>query len=232
MLNEHDAMRIIVEPFHPRRYRGLFHRAALRSLDHAVALLSPRWNGVKHVVEADGWPFRTEPDLNTRLFTWRGCQVLYLVRRNLLRRAVSHLISRRIDYWIGNRAAFNAKVAATDFPPLNPGLLRRRIDADRDEIATHLGILQREGVSYRCIDYEDFYAPASAPACLERVNALFDFLNLPRIDDDAVGRRIAGYFEPDTNKWANAEVYRHIPRIDEIETQLGCDETGWLFRDP
>ena len=35
--------------------------------------------------------------------------------------------------------------------------------------------------------------------------------------------------DPTVTKLNSSEIYRLIPNVDEIEAELGNDETGWLF---
>jgi len=35
---------------------------------------------------------------------------------------------------------------------------------------------------------------------------------------------------PEKARINSHETYRLIPNIDDVEDELGCDETGWLFK--
>jgi len=38
------------------------------------------------------------------------------------------------------------------------------------------------------------------------------------------------FLDPDIYRGANSDVYRRILGIEDIQSQVGSDETGWVFR--
>lgn len=231
LLNCHQRVHCLIEPFHPKRYGGRFYTLAREaSLEAALRLISIRWNGMKHVWEASGWPFIDRPALNEELVIGSK-RVIYLVRRNLLRRFVSNYICRHTEYWIGVREEFYARLKQIQLGPLDPALLHAQIRRDRDAVEQRLSFIENQGIHVKCLYYEDFYrAGASSQERLDVVNSLFAFLQFEPITLEYFIRNCEQHFSAAINQWASPEVYRRIPAIEQIENEVGSDETGWLFR--
>src|ERR1035438_6924165 len=103
ILSLHPDIECCMEPFHPKRHGGEFHRLALKAgtVEPALNLLSARWNALKHVWEpSTAWPFRERQDLNDDVVK-NAEIVVSLRRRNLLRQIVSSHISKNLHFWIG-----------------------------------------------------------------------------------------------------------------------------------
>ena len=64
--------------------------------------------GIKHVWEADGWPFAEMPELNEEIVSVSG-KMIVLIRRNWLRRVVSNYLCRHTGVWFGTRSDFLAR---------------------------------------------------------------------------------------------------------------------------
>jgi hypothetical protein len=231
LLNCHQRVRCLVEPFHPRRYGGRFYNLAREaSMEAALRLIWTRWNGVKHVWEASGWPFIDRPTLNDKLVVVSQ-KVIFLMRRNLLRRFVSNYICQHTQYWIGVKEEFYTRLNQIQLGPLDPALVLTQIRRDRDAVEQRLSFIADQGIHVRCLYYEDFYrAEASSRERLDVVNSLFAFLQVEPITLEYFMRNCQLHFSAAVNQWASPDVYRRIPAIDQIENEVGSDETGWLFR--
>jgi hypothetical protein len=232
LLNQHPRLSCLIEPFHPERYDGVFHRQALRvSPRESLRRIWTRWNGIKHVFEPNGWPFLGRPELNSEVAVQQGQRVVVIRRRNLLRRLVSDLICRQTRYWIGTREEFCARLEQTRLLPLDPAKLRGQIRRDRDAMTQLQHAMAERGVPTLEICYEDMFCTADDPATqMQRVNAVLAFLNVPPISLPTFTRQWRERFDGDRHRWASPDVYRRIPGIDGIEAEVGNDETGWIFR--
>src|SRR5262245_4712708 len=81
LLNCHEQVRCLIEPFHPRRYGGRFHSLAVnRSVRHTLAAIWTEWNGIKHVWDTRGFPFFRRTELNNDVILQAGCKIVLLVR--------------------------------------------------------------------------------------------------------------------------------------------------------
>ena len=231
LLNCHHQIRCLIEPFHPGRYEGRFFTLATEaSLESALRLIWTKWNGVKHVFESNGWPFSDTPVLNDKLITVSK-RIIFLTRRNLLRRFISNYICAHTQYWIGDKEEFSARLKQVQLRPLDPARVLAHIRRDRDAVEQRLSFIAGQGLQLRHLYYEDFYrADASSQEQLGLINSLFGFLQFEPITLEFFVRSCEQHFSADANQWASPEVYRRIPAIDQIEDQVGSDETGWLFQ--
>ncbi len=232
LLNSHKDIQCLVEPFHPKRYQGKFYSLALRrSIEVALSAIWTRWNGIKHVYESNGWPFCALPELNDRLALVPSQKIIYLIRRNLLRRVVSNLICRRTQFWIGTREEFLVRLRALALPPLSPEAVRRQIEADKRAIDERVEWFAQNRVPALVMYYEDLFREDAVPAeQLALINSILEFLGLSRITMGTFLEHWQRQFAPSVYKWASAEVYQAIPDIERIERSVGSYETGWLFQ--
>jgi len=234
ILNAHCEIRCLIEPFHPRRYRGLFHRSAIQSgtVNQAMEAIWQRFTGIKHVWEASGWPFAAAPGLNRELLSYPGVRIVALVRRNYFRRFISNFICRQINYWIGAKEEFEYRVSRLQFKPLDPKRVRDAILHDAEAVSAWLSYMDTHQISAYKIVYEDFFRPEATP--LQRyqsVEGLLSFLGYSAINMKLFEERFACNYKPDLYQWASMELYRKIPNADELERTIGCDKTGWLFKE-
>jgi LPS sulfotransferase NodH len=232
LLNCHSQIRCLIEPFHPRRYGGHFRQMALRagSVDPALNLLWHRWQGIKHVWEASrGWPFPDNWEFNDAIVLRARC-VLYLQRRNLLRRYISSLISRQLKFWIGTRQEFVARLESVQLCELDPVLVRQEIANDRAASESRLALLHRHGITMKHIFYEDFLGEdVTSPQQFAMINAIIEFLGYEPITEAVFATKCALLLDKSSYQWASPEIYRLIPGIHRLEREVGSDETGWIF---
>lgn len=231
MLQGHPQIQCLIEPFHPHRYEGRFHRLATEdSIDAALQTIWTRWNGIKHVWESDGWPFPERPELNNQVAR-SARKVIVLLRRNYLRRIVSNLLSRRTQFWIGTRAEFLARLEAVDLPPLNVDLVFRQIRRDQRAIIDcqqHLVACDKPTI---VLYYEDLFREQAETSEQHRlVNTILEFLEFAPVTAEAFERDWRTQFDPEVHRWATKDIYRRIPGIMHVEERIGCEETGYLFR--
>jgi hypothetical protein len=231
-MSSHPDIRCLIEPFHPKRYNGEFHYLATRrSLDLTLDCIWRRWNGIKHVWEASGWPFLDKPSLNDHIVSGPNRKIIFIARRNCLRRVVSNFLSRQTQYWIGNRLEFYARIGRTRIEAMNSSMVIEQIRRDQQSITLSLKMLKQECAEVLHLYYEDVFRENATPVeQFEFVNSLFEFVGAPRITFDRFDADCRPHFDPNRNRWASPDLYLSIPGIADIEAEVGCDETGWLFR--
>ncbi|HEX3683713.1 MAG TPA: hypothetical protein VHU83_14350 [Bryobacteraceae bacterium] len=233
LLNSHPDIRCLMEPFHPNRYEGQFHRMAIRarSVKPALDLIWYRWTGLKHVWEAEsGWPFSHNKKFNDEIVLYAS-RVVFLRRRNLLRRLVSSFMSRQLNFWVGTQREFRARIEAVPLKELNLESVLQQIKTDQAAINERLELLQHHGIATMQLCYEDFYRrEASSSAQLAMVNSILGFLRVQEISQEAFAKDWAPFFDSDAYQWASPETYLLIPGIEAIDREVGSDETGWLLR--
>jgi hypothetical protein len=234
ILNTHPDIRCLIEPFHPRRYNGVYNQSAVRhrSVRPAVQSIWTRFNGIKHVWEASGWPFHQIPFLNCELTLGPGLNVLLLVRRNYFRRLISNLVCRQTNYWIGTKQEFELRVRTIEFKHLDPTRVRNAILRDVDAISRYTSFLKENNVKYSAIEYEELFSQKLTVA--ERYRMVVDLLTLMGFSPITVERfenTCSHNFDASAHRWTSEQVYRRIPNIEELECQVGSDKTGWIFKE-
>jgi hypothetical protein len=232
VLSLHKDISCLIEPFHPGRYHGRFHELAKRySPDSILDMIWTRWSGIKHVWEANGFPFIEQPMLNNQIILGPNRKIILIIRRNLLRRFISNHICRQTHFWIGTQAEFRARLQNTEFKPLNPNAVLRQIKRDQEALAGCLQLLSNHNTQFVTLFYEDIFGEqAHAEQQLQIVNSMVEFLNFTPISSDIFSSQWQHHFDPEVNKWASTDVYQRIPKIAEIEAEVGSNETGWLFQ--
>jgi hypothetical protein len=232
MLNRHEDVRCLIEPFHPERYGGKFNRLAMQnSLGRALEEIWSGWNAIKHVWEPSGWPFVGKPEMNREFLLSPETNVVFLIRRNLLRRFVSTYISRYTRYWIGSREEFLTRLSAVNLIPLDAKRVRAQLSRDAAAVNGCLRLLEENRVSSMVLYYEDMFGE-NVPEFrqLQIVRTVLSFLKLGPISDEVFERSWKDCLDPTQHRWSSPDVYAHISNIRHIEAEVGCDETGWLFK--
>lgn len=227
VLGAHPDLRCFREPFNPDVPDPTGRRTASPTLAEVDAVLDGVWTrspAIEHVWDPSGWPFPKHSPHNGHVLL-RGNRVLLLSRRNLLRLAVDHAIAslqRSVPDGTGQRG--DGSGDGLDAAPI-----RWYMKQIPPTLRTHRRALYVRKRPVLDLVYEDLFDPASGidarRNALERVYAFFEC----RIEDDAVDMaRIERWLEaappgiPD-------EQLRDMPDIEDLERQLGSDETGWLF---
>lgn len=232
LLNRHPDIQCLVEPFHPLRYGGQFHNMAVaeQTVEPALNLIWYRWSGIKHVWESSGWPFVENPELNNGIVL--GAQrVIFLRRRNLLRRCISSLISKQLRFWVGTREEFYVRLEDVQLTKMSPNVIVEEIKRDEAAVNRRLSLLRDHVPEVMHLFYEDLYAE-SVTITQQRaaINDVLAFLGFTSVPEDVFVTQWAHTLNPDNYRWSSPDVYRQIPGIERIESAVGCDRTGWLFR--
>jgi hypothetical protein len=224
----HPKAKVVIEPFHPRRYEGRFHRCAILADNPRSGLdvVWKQWNVIKHVWEAEErWPFTRRPNLQTEL--WRSATFMIAVsRQNLLRRYVSAEISRGLRFWIGTRTEFIKRLNSVCLLPLNAS--RAKISIERDIVALEerkrlLDLFQIESKEFF---FEEFFG-ASPDRKFEIMNDLYVTCRLGPLSKAYFFEHGSKWLNPGEFKWSSEEVYRAVPNIISFESELSS--YGSLF---
>jgi hypothetical protein len=233
LLNCHPDIRCLIEPFHPRRFDGQFHAMAMagQSVGPVLELIWYRWVGIKHVWESTGWPFAENPKLNDEVVLGAK-KVIFLRRRNLLRRSISSLISRQLRFWVGTREELYARLENVQLRNVTPDVVIAELKRDQEAIQRRLLLFLQHNVEAMHLFYEDLYAEdITIRQRVATINDILGFLGFAAIGEDVFQGEWAHWVDPNIYRWSSADLYRRIPGIQNIENAVGCDETGWLFRD-
>jgi hypothetical protein len=115
--------------------------------------------------------------------------------------------------------------------PILTARLRARFDADARFLQdANSAVRSRAGRSV-VLDYEDLFGDAHDQTIVV-VNKMMTFLGLDTFQP-AIVSEILEILDLCTSVTASdsQNLYRLIPNIDQIETELGSAETGWLFQE-
>jgi len=201
------------------------------SLDATLEDIWKTYNGIKHVWHSDGWPFAENSDFNKLLLLKRGQRILFLNRRNDLRRVVSDEIAEQSRIWVILNDADRKRLLETDFKPLDAAKIKSLLDLDLRAIAQHRQSLIDSRLDFMELWYEDLYNPLlTREQRKDEFNRILAFLGRSAIMDDETMTRVNELFESDSLKQSSEAIYRMIPGIDEVEQICGSDKTGWLFK--
>lgn len=231
-LSLHSDTQCLVEPFHPRRYGGQFHRMAMElgSAEPALNFIWNRWSGIKHVWNASlGWPFPMNRSINDSVIL-SASRVIVLERRNLLRRYVSAVVSHQLDFWIGTRAQFLKRLERIQLKEIDPRLVLKGIQDDKAAIKSRVSLIRRHNIPLLHLFYEDLFQEVQGTHHqFEIINRILRFLGVNQISEDIFNQKWAPLFDKAIYQWGSPDIYRKIPNIEILEQQLGSDETGWIF---
>ena len=228
LLNLHPGVRCINEPFNPDNFGGKYRNSAadIESLDGLLMELWLQGNGIKHVWHPSGWPFPSS-SYNDYLLS-RNVRVVFLHRRNVLRRIVSSLISQQLNEWTFALPEDRERLRSFSFSPMDTDVVSWHV---ANEVRLVDETKRRVTGNFLELWYEDLYDPRmpmiQRRKTLDRVRS---FLSVPFPGNPEILSKIDQWLEPRINRINSEETYSRIPGIAEVEQRFGSDETGWLFK--
>jgi len=232
LLNCHPRIHCLEEPFNPFNYSSKYLDQVMdpESLAQTLRGIWSTYNGIKHTWYPDGWPFNDKA-FNKLLMLKHNQKVLYLNRRNLLRRLVSNHISNQTNVWGLFNEQDRKKVASCKFAPMNIDATKWRLDWEMGMIAHYKQLLVANRTTFLEIWYEDLYNPKIATSDhIEKLNQVFAFLGEKSITNESALAQVKNLFDASRMKLNSIETYLRIPKIREVEKQCGSEATGWLFK--
>lgn len=156
-LNCHPEIHCLREPFNPNNHQALYRARDIPSLDDALRAIWKTHNGIKHVWDPSGWPFGANEELNKHLLRQRTHRVLYLNRRNTLRRLVSQHMSWQTKVWGTFAPSERQRVLEFKFQALDIESLRSKLRSEATTVAHYGQILRESGAEFLELWYEDFF---------------------------------------------------------------------------
>jgi len=225
----HDGVSCIHEPFNPDRRSPRDVVADGAQLRRELRQLRQRYDGIKHVWDPAGWPFPPGSALNQELVTQPQQRVLFLNRRNMLRRLVSLQMSIQAQAW-GTGDEDRRTLQEFPFRPLDTEVLRHLLASEAPAIARQRQAIVDSGNALLDVWYEDVFDPETPIAGKEaKLATIFEFLGLQPDLRPQQRDQVRLLFHPDDGPLNSAATYRRIPGIDDVEARFGSDATGHLF---
>jgi hypothetical protein len=232
ILNLHKDIQCAMEPFHPKRYEGVYNDIAQeQGVSAAIREIGQQnHNGLKHIWEPEtSWPFVGRQDLNDAIVAHAEV-VITVRRRNLLKQFVSGYVCRHLRFWVGTRADFYARLNTVVLPPIRVSNAAAAIEAAHSAIVQRETLLATLPARQRVLYYEDIFRDnTTLDQQVNFCNDLFGFLGFAALDSEKFRRECKSEFSPDIYKWSSDEIYARIPGVAALDRALGNDETGRIF---
>jgi len=235
MLECHPQVRCAFEPFNPSTKLGRKYGFQIddeATLEQCAAKVWEAFNGIKHVWNCNGVPFGSQDErqrLNDHLLTISRAKVIFLKRRNILKRIVSGEISHQSGIWASDTRA-RRKIRGSQFEPLDISWLRWQLERELGAVARVRECLLTSRIPFLDLWYEDLYGEFDPPdGSALKLQEIFSFLGLPALDRRK-SKQIERLLDPLYRRVNSRASYELIPNIEEVENQLGADATGWLFQ--
>lgn len=227
LVNELSSGACCTEPFNTgangEKYRAL---ALSQGLPTAVkAIHADGFSGFKHVWDPRGWPFPDGSALNKEVLGLNDYSVVFLYRRNILKRLLSWEIANQTKLWQGRTSAHLKRRRKHTYTEINSAYLRKELDIEQAALEAVKEELARRTGPYLKVCYEDVFAPDQASS-LRELRRVLDFIGL---DGKEQSDRKLGALWSDGGQCKSEEIYRLIPGIDRLNSDLGSAETGYLF---
>lgn len=162
-------------------------------------------------------------ELNGHLVEYGFRHILFLWRRNALKRAVSNEISFQAGHWRRDRD----KILNTEYKPLDIDKLRENMEWYRSEVKSYRGMLESGGTPFREIVMEDFYQKSmeEKEKAVVRLARRYFFLRSFRYNQ----KKLREILSPEVSRLNSRETYEMIPNIEEVDRELSSEENGFLF---
>ncbi|AFZ45417.1 Tetratricopeptide TPR_1 repeat-containing protein [Halothece sp. PCC 7418] len=208
----------------PERSRNSQHwvtQYPLPVLDRIIAEINEQnHNGIKHL------SYSLSFDQNLHLLMNVYDRIIFLKRKNQLKRIISLYISLQAGFFQGDRNQLFKK----QYQPLDIEKLKRHLNWEKTRQEQYRTIVQALGLDLLELNYEDFLDPKLTPADkIDKLNEVYRYLGVSEIKSGSTMEKMQKLLNPNQNKFNDEQTYRLIPNIDEIAATLGSEETGYLF---
>jgi LPS sulfotransferase NodH len=230
-LNCYPGIRCALEPFIPDNQDSRKNEISnAEALEQALAGIWRSYNGIKHVWYPN-WPFGKALDLNRALVQRPDVKIIFLTRRNELRRLVSTEMSWQTNVWGKYTEADRERARGYDYQQLSTVQIEHQLQSVASGISFLKDAIRAAGTSVLELQYEDLLADHVFLADrLQLLSRLREFIDAPTPCDAQADFAVARLLDPVMNKLNLPDTYQRIPNIAEIEQRFGSDESGWLFK--
>jgi hypothetical protein len=230
-LNCYPGIRCALEPFIPDNQGSRKNEISnAEALQRALAQIWSAYNGIKHVWYPN-WPFGKALDLNRALVQRTDVKIIFLTRRNELRRLVSTEMSWQTNVWGKYTEADRERAREYDYERLSTARIEHQLQSVASGISLLRDAIAASGTSSLELRYEDLLADHVFLADrLRLLSRLRGFIDAPAQCDAQADFAVARLLDPVMNKLNLPDTYERIPNIAEIEQRFGSDESGWLFK--
>jgi hypothetical protein len=229
-LNCHPEILCVSEPFNRDNFDGKYLNRVKdeTTLRDALADLWKEYSGIKHVWDASGWPFTGRPEFNQMILQATGQKIIFLTRKNSLKRIVSLCMAEQTKRWGVFSDEDRTAVSDFSFREIPAKLVQWHLKGEKQLLPEYRALLGEKRCDFMELSYEDLFDPARSLQDRRKIlAAIFEFLGKtePKENDAQLKALLA------TRQTAvdAALLYGRIPNIAEIENEFGSPETGSLF---
>jgi hypothetical protein len=219
------------EPFNAKRYDGRYHRIALeQSILRAVSTLRQDTAGFKHIWDQDGWPFPKGHGINnTLLISVPRSRIIFLNRRNVLRRVVSREIALQSGQWCIRSQTEQQLRSSHRFAPFDVASLKARIVDEQNAFESARKIASASGNLSLEIAFETLYSKErSDRERLSDLRRVLDFIEIPKKNIANISLEVLQLFLRSPYEYTSESVYYNIPNLADI-LLLGNAKDGYLL---
>ena len=232
VLDCHPAIKGLEEPFHKVGGKErVGHEYYIRFVHDADSFYSTvdqifkDYNCIKHMMHDVPVAY------HQGVFKRNDLRIIFLYRKNTLRKSMSQFISRQTAVWAGGDQS-KSKIFNHTFEHIPVRKIKKRMERQLARESDYRGMLDDLGVEYFDLPHENLYGERKDFQCRTRVvEEILDFCGYDKeaLFQEPMMSRVKAWLEPKM-KLNSEDSYRLIPNIDEIEEQCGSDKTGYLFR--
>jgi hypothetical protein len=231
LLNRHPQISCLSEPFNLDRYHEYTPRVnGRRSLYATLDDIYQNYDGVKHVAGPNGWPFASA-NLNYDLLQYRAHRSILLTRSNTLRRLISYEMARQMNIWHFEEDSDRNIMRQFVFKAVDVGKVRNMMNEEASFLGECRQRLRANERQYYELTYESLFGSSVTPdEKLSVIDDIVAFLGFSAFEDGQRYGEVSRLLQACNTGSGTPRVYRRVPNIDQIDEELGCDETGWLLR--
>jgi hypothetical protein len=173
-------------------------------------------------------------EIDELLLKNKNYKIIFLKRKNLLKTAVSHFVSKQTDIWFCDEKSISSgreKIKNHNFNPVSVEFLEREIKYLKNSTSAYRNLMLSSETNFLEVNYEDLFEDGvKIDEKLKKINEIFEFLGYQKITKDEDLEKIKKILDPENRKINNTQTYQAIPNILDIEEKLGSIETGFLFK--
>lgn len=203
------------EPFHPNNKRFSDAKFDKKEFKKSLDKLFNEVDIVKAIHDQIPW-------CNIEMFFKQADKIIFTRRRNLLRASVSLLLAQQTKIW---QRPWNNEYYGNNFKPINLKQLERVLHMFDKHTIESKKVLQRIGVNFYELYYEDFFLSGEPQ---KQLKLLYDFLGI-EIPKNPYIKHLNHLMND--YRINDKRTYLKIPNVYEIERKLGSDKFGWLLNE-
>jgi hypothetical protein len=232
ILNCHPEILCVSEPFNRDNFEGQYLARVKdeASLYEALNDLWKEYTAIKHVWDASGWPFTAVPEFNRFMLQAPGQKIIFLTRKNSLKRIVSLCIAEQTKRWGVFSDEDRTAVSNFSFSEIPARLVNWHLKGEKILVPEYRKILADKKCDFLELFYEDLF-DSSCPLeeRAKTIAQIFKFLDKKEIRESDSLLRVNDLLATRQTAVDAALLYGRIPNIEEIEKEFGSPETGSLF---